>query len=177
MEAKKDKELVVKLEDYMNKKNKMKESQIDIELKNYDQKEKSELLKSMFNEFLESDIMPVILSGNDELGIDKHEYGSIKNGESVNNIENNCCEDCKEVEIMKMKALQPIPKAIIVYIILSAGSFSIFATIFVITLIFKIKILDLGSCLVGMISTLGLLGTSLMSIKDWRDFIKDAKAK
>lgn len=174
MEAKKDK-VILQLEDYMSKKDKMKISEINMQFKEYDKKEKSELLKSMFNEFLESDLMPVIMSGNDELGIDKQD--SIKNEKDVNNIENNCCENCKEVEIMKMKALQPIPKAIIIYIILSASSFSIFATIFVITLIFKIKILDLESCIVGMISTFGLLGTSLMSIKDWRDFIKNVKKK
>ncbi|OSA89571.1 UNVERIFIED_ORG: hypothetical protein B2H93_16035 [Clostridium botulinum] len=168
-----DNERVVKLQDYISKKDKIKEFPSNIQLNEQRMEEKTEFLRKMFTEFLESDIMPVIMDGKKEISMDGYENDCIKNNKNVNNIKNNCCDMLKEVELMKIKSSQPIPKAIIVYIILSAIVFGIFSAIFVITLFFKIRILSVESCIVGIISTLGLLATSIVSINDWRKFIKN----
>lgn len=167
-------EVVVKIDEYMLKKDKIRESQANIELKSDNNIEKTtELLKSMFSEFLESDIMPILVDNHkdeDEVLIDKDDNICINNVEKGNYIR---CDNCKEVEIMKIKANQEIPKAIIVYLIFSTIAFTIFTTIFTITILKKVFIISLESCIVGIISTFGLLLTSIISIRDWRKFIKN----
>jgi hypothetical protein len=84
-----------------------------------------------------------------------------------------CSVQCKELKKMKLKANTPIPKAIIVYLIGSSMAFAAFLTIFIITVSMKIVVLDLMSCIVGMISTAGLLATSIVAVKDWRKFVSN----
>lgn len=169
--ARKD-DVVIKLDDYLNKKENIKESKNTFE-PNKHIEEKKELLRKMFDEFLESDCFSKESNDKEEAIVDKDDNKVIKNYETVNTIKTNICDNCKEVELMKLKAKQPIPKAIIIYIVMSSISFGVFATTLIITLILKVKILSIESCIVGMLSTLGLLITSVVSINDWRKFIKN----
>lgn len=170
--ARKERE-VIKFDDYINKKKNIKEPKDTIE-SNKSAEEKKELLKQMLSEFLESDYF-VTESNEKEETIVTEDKKVIKNKENVNTIETNICDNCKEVEVMKLKAKQPIPKAIIVYIVMSSISFGIFLTIFIIDILLKIKIISLESCIVGIISTLGLLSTAIVSINDWRNFLKNVE--
>lgn len=98
------------------------------------------------------------------------------NLEEKDNLEdsNGCSKsECEELRSLKVKVNAPIPKAILVYIVFSAMAFASFLTIFFIAVTLKIVVLDLVSCIVGIISTGGLLATALVAIKDWRKFVRD----
>lgn len=97
--------------------------------------------------------------------------------ENLDKIYDERCKDIdplyEEMEILKMKLNCPIPKVTIMYIICSSMAFSFFITCLILYLIKGVYILHPFESLIASIGCLGLLLTSTVSIKGWREFIKN----
>lgn len=98
----------------------------------------------------------------------------IKSNNMESTTNNDVVEDLyKELDIMKSKLDLSIPRITIIYIILASMSLSFFLTAFIVMLIKRIYIIHPFICITSIIGSLGLVFTSVVSIKDWRKFIKD----
>jgi hypothetical protein len=100
-----------------------------------------------------------------------------KNVDSINNSSINIEREdfYKEIETMKEKINCSIPKVTIVYIIASSMALMFFAFSFIITIFMSFYIMNPFISFISSIGSLGLLITAIVSLKDWRRFLKNGK--
>ncbi|WP_195979886.1 hypothetical protein [Clostridium butyricum] len=79
----------------------------------------------------------------------------------------------EELDVMKVKMNISIPKITIIYIVLSSIATSFFAFNLFLTIFKGIAIIHPFTSLVFLVGSIGLLVTAIVSIKDWREFLKN----
>jgi len=84
-----------------------------------------------------------------------------------------CKDNERELKRMKIKVGISIPKITIIYIVLSSMSSSFFAFSLILAISKNIVIIHPFHSLVSLVGSIGLLITSIASIKDWREFLKN----
>lgn len=172
MEQQKKNKNIVELDKFIEKKRAREKNSIYYEHREDD--EKYEFMRLMLNEAVNEAIHELKAIDMEEHNLKINSENSIREEkEVILNDNKNCVVNCKELKNLNMKLSISIPKAILAYVIGSSMAFSIFTTIFVLTIAKGIEIMDLLTCLVFMIGTLGLLVTSIAAINDWRNFIKN----
>lgn len=88
-----------------------------------------------------------------------------------------CCDECKELKVMKNKLKFYIPSVTIIYIILSSMSIVFFAFNLIIALYKDIVFINPYYSFCFMVGSIGLLITSVVSIYDWKEYIVNVKTR
>jgi len=119
-----------------------------------------EAIRSLFNDFIdnklkEEQLQPVINNKNMDI-----------------NNKKDSCEGCEELKIMKKKMEFQIPTVTIVYIILFSMLLSCSIFSFVLSITGIVTLIHPFISLLSIIGSVGMIVTAVVSIYDWKEFLK-----